>query len=159
MSDADKTDRDPKTEQQEDQKAAERREFLKRGAITVGAGWLALGGVGELLASPRARSGVASQPSLIEQQPSPERLDRAVRQMEKHVRKNPDGTFELKAKSAEEAGLDQEAFEQLRLSLEQGNQYVKDYTKLGKLRAEEVRATTGRPEDDMPRRSGPPGGR
>ena len=156
-----------KTEPTEDQKAAERREFLKRGALAVSAGWLGLGGVRELLASSDARSGGAFHTAgltlpehelraVIEQQrANQERLERAIRQMERHIRKNPDGTFELKAKKADEIGIDEEAFEQLRLSLEQGNEYVKS----GKLRAEEVRATTGRPEDDAPGRSGPPGGR
>jgi hypothetical protein len=55
--------------------------------------------------------------------------------MERHVKKNPDGSFELQAKNAKDAGVDDEAFEQLRKSLERGNEQVKS----GKVKGAEVR--------------------
>ena len=72
------------------------------------------------------------------------RLQQAIKQMERQVRKNPDGSFELKAKNAQEAGIDAEAFEQLRQSLEIGNQHVK----AGKVRGVDVLDRTGEPEED-----------
>ena len=156
MSDADTAGKD----QTKDETTVERRAFLKRSAMTVGAGWLGLGGVRELLASAEAPSGAGGQPSALARQgANAERLERAIRQMERHVRKNPDGTFELTARSANEAGVDQEMYEQLHRSLERGNEFVKESVKAGRLRADAVRATTGRPEDDAPGRARGPGGR
>jgi hypothetical protein len=65
-----------------------------------------------------------------------DKLEKAIRQLEKHIRRNPDGTFELGVKNAQQANLDPEAFEQLRQSLEEGNKHIK----AGKVRADEVRA-------------------
>lgn len=156
MSDADTAGKD----EMKAETTVERREFLRRGAMTIGAGWLGLGDVRALLASAEAPSRAGGQPSVLARQAAnEERLERAIRQMERHVRKNPDGTFELTARSPNEAGVDQEMYDQLRRSLEQGNEFVKASVKAGRLRADAVRATTGRPEDDAPGRPSGPGGR
>jgi len=64
-----------------------------------------------------------------------DQLEKAVRQLEQYVRRNPDGSFELGVKSAQQANVDPETFEQLRRSLEEGNKHIKS----GKVRADEVR--------------------
>ena len=72
---------------------------------------------------------------VAQQRASEAKFEKAVRQMERHVKKNPDGSFELKVKNAKDAGVDDEAFEQLRKSLERGNEHVKS----GKIKGGEVR--------------------
>jgi hypothetical protein len=64
-----------------------------------------------------------------------DKLEKAIRQLEKHIKRNPDGTFELQVKSAQEANIDPEAFDQLQRSLEEGNKHIQS----GKIRADEVR--------------------
>ena len=72
---------------------------------------------------------------VAEQRANQAKFEKAVREMERHVKKNPDGSFELKAKNAKDAGVDDEAFEQLRRSMECGNEHVKS----GKIKGAEVR--------------------
>lgn len=64
-----------------------------------------------------------------------EKVEKAIRKLEKYVKRNKDGTFELSAGSAKDADLDPEAFEQLRRSIEEGNQHIRS----GKLRPDDVR--------------------
>jgi hypothetical protein len=70
-----------------------------------------------------------------EQRANEAKFEKAVRQMERHVKKKPDGTFELDVKSGKDAGVDDQEFEQLRRSLERGNELVKG----GKIKGAEVR--------------------
>jgi hypothetical protein len=53
-----------------------------------------------------------------------DKVQKAIRQLEKHVRKEPNGKFELKVKNAKDAGVDPEIFDELKQSLELGNQYA-----------------------------------
>lgn len=70
-----------------------------------------------------------------EQQKKKVEFDKAVREMEKHVRKNPDGTFTLDANSAREANVDPAAFDALKKSLDHTNDHVKS----GRLKGKDVR--------------------
>lgn len=77
-----------------------------------------------------------------EQRGKQDRLDKAIRQLEKHTKQNPDGTFELKVKNAREANADPEVFEQLERSLEEGNKYIRS----GKVPKDKVRQHLDEPE-------------
>lgn len=72
---------------------------------------------------------------VAEQRASEAKFEKAVRQMERHVKKKGDGTFELKVNSAKEAGVEDRYFEELRQSLERSNELVK----AGKIKGAEVR--------------------
>ncbi len=63
-----------------------------------------------------------------------ERYENAIQQMEKHLRKGPDGKFQLTAKSAAEVGIDADLFTHLSNSLQSANQKIDR----GELKAEEV---------------------
>jgi hypothetical protein len=67
----------------------------------------------------------SDQKFVAQQRANQAKFEKAVRQMERHVKKKPDGTFELTAKNAREAGVDEEEFKQLRASLERGNEQVR----------------------------------
>jgi hypothetical protein len=49
----------------------------------------------------------------------------AIREMEKRLSRNPDGTFTLNARDAVELGVDPGAFANLKLSLEETNKKIK----------------------------------
>lgn len=52
-----------------------------------------------------------------------DKCQRAIAQLDKHVKKGANGKFELKAKDAKEAGLDPDLFEEFKLSLQLGNEH------------------------------------
>jgi hypothetical protein len=67
-----------------------------------------------------------------------DKVQKAIRQLEKHVRKDPNGKFELKVKNAKDAGVDPEIFDELKQSLELGNQYAQQ----GLIQSNEIAETT-----------------
>src|SRR5688500_13270732 len=67
-----------------------------------------------------------------------DKYQKAIRQLEKHVRKVPNGKFELKVKNAKDAGVDPEIFDELKQSLELGNQYAQQ----GLVQSNEIAETT-----------------
>jgi len=78
----------------------------------------------------------SNAPKLDEQgrKANKEKNEHAIRAMEKRIKKNPDGTLTLDARSADELGVDSEAFENLKQSLEETNKKIKS----GEIPADQV---------------------
>ena len=69
--------------------------------------------------------------------------ERAIRAMEKRVKKNQDGTLVLDAKDASELGVDPDTFKNLQQSLEETNKKIKS----GEIRADQISTSY----DELPR--------
>ena len=68
--------------------------------------------------------------------------EKAIRAMEKRLKRNPDGTLTLDAKSAEELGVDPGAFSNLQHSLEETNRKIQS----GEIKPDQIKMY-----DDPPR--------
>jgi predicted nucleic acid-binding Zn-ribbon protein len=83
----------------------------------------------------------ASNRRVQEAKAKKDKYERAIRQLEKHVRKISDGTFQLDIQNAQEAGVDPTAFADLKRAMEEGNKRIK----AGEVQADHVQKTTDTP--------------
>lgn len=80
----------------------------------------------------------ADQQKVKDNQDRKQKAEKAIQQLERHVHRAPDGTFELKVNDAQSAGVDPVLFDELKRSLDETNRRVKS----GELRPGDVLETT-----------------